>query len=188
MSDLVAIAASDNLRIALAYATADNLAGRPVYAAGARCALRPKAAQCLYQAAHAARQAELSLLVLDAYRPAGVQDVFWQVIADARYVAPPTSGSNHTRGVAVDVTLLDSDGQALDMGTGFDAMCEQSHHDRDDLPAAVQRNRQLLLGIMLHAGFRPITTEWWHYELPDAQQYAFIPEHEMVRMITSSIC
>lgn len=187
MSELVAIRESAHLRIALAYATADNLTGRPVYAPDAQCALRPVAAQKLYQAAHAAQQAELSLLVYDAYRPARVQDIFWQVIADPRYVAEPTNGSNHTRGVAVDVTLLDRDGQPLDMGTDFDAMCQQSHHDREDLPVAVQRNRYLLLGIMRQAGFAPITTEWWHYELPDAQHYAFIPQHDMVGLLSTSL-
>src|SRR3546814_10776182 len=112
----------------------------------------------------AARQADHVLIVYDAYRPAAVQAIFWSKLPDARYVADPSLGSNHTRGVAVDVSLLGADGEALDMGTGFDDMRDQSHHDREDLSADVQRNRQMLLGIMLQAGFRSIPTEWWHYE------------------------
>lgn len=161
------------LAVGMAYATSDNLAGRPVYA-DARCALRPEAAACLLRAAQAARHAGLTLKVLDAYRPASAQAIFWEICPDARYIADPAQGSNHTRGVAVDVTLLDGDGQPLDMGTGFDDMREQSHHNRDDLSPAAQRNRLLLLGIMLHAGFTSIATEWWHYELPDAKAWALI--------------
>lgn len=183
MSCLIEITETDGLHIALAYATADNLAGRPVYAPGARCALRPEAADCLRRAARAARRAGLGLLVYDAYRPAAAQAVFWRALPDPRYVADAAQGSNHTRGVAVDVGLLDATGAALDMGTAFDAMCDQSHHDRDDLPAAAQRNRHLLLGIMLQAGFRSIPTEWWHYELPDAHEYVLLPENDMVRVI-----
>ncbi len=183
VSELIELTESaDGLRIALAYATPDNLTGRPVYAPGARCALRPVAADCLRRAVRAARQSGHTLIVFDAYRPAAAQLIFWRLLPDPRYVADAAVGSNHTRGVAVDVSLLDAHGTPLDMGTGFDAMCEQSHHDREDLPAAVQRNRQMLLGIMLQAGFRSIPTEWWHYELPDARHYALLPECPLVRV------
>ncbi|CAM5186357.1 D-alanyl-D-alanine dipeptidase [Castellaniella defragrans] len=131
----------------------------------------------------AARQSGHAILVFDAYRPAAVQRIFWNLLPDPRYVADPAQGSNHTRGVAVDLSLLDEEGAPLDMGTGFDAMCDQSHRDREDLPAAVQRNRQMLLGIMLQAGFRSIPTEWWHFELPDAADYALIPEDPKVRAL-----
>ncbi len=136
MPDLIEIPATDGLRIALVYATSGNLTGRPVYAPGARCALRPAAADCLFWAARAARRAGLCLVVYDAYRPAAAQAVFWRMLPDPRYVADAAQGSNHTRGVAVDVTLTDADGAPLDMGTDFDDMRDQSHHDRDDLPPA----------------------------------------------------
>ncbi len=184
MSELVELTESaDGIRIALAYATPDNLVGRPLYAPGAVCAMRPDAVHCLHRAVFAARQSGHTLMVFDAYRPAAVQAVFWNLLPDARYVANPATGSNHTRGVAVDLGLLDASGRLLDMGTGFDAMCDQSHHDRDDLSAMVQRNRQMLLGIMLHAGFSSIPTEWWHYELPNAHDYALIPADPKVPVL-----
>jgi len=183
MPDLIEIPAADGLRVALVYATPDNLAGRAVYAPDARCALHPAAADCLHRAVRAARRSGHGLIVYDAYRPAAAQAAFWRLLPDPRYVADAALGSNHTRGVAVDVGLFDADGAVLDMGTGFDDMRDQSHHDRDDLPPAVQHNRHLLLGIMLQAGFRSIPTEWWHYELPDAQEYALLPENDMVRVI-----
>ena len=36
--------------------------------------------------------------------------------------------------------------------------------------------RLLLLGIMLAAGFRHIDSEWWHYELPEAETYPLIDD------------
>lgn len=175
MSALIEIEATDNLRISLAYATADNIVGRPVYAPEARAMLRPEAAECLARAVFAARQSGLTLVVHDAYRPAAVQQVFWDVVQDARYVADPSRGSNHTRGLAVDVGLMEADGVMVDMGAGFDDMHERSHHDRTDLAPSVQRNRQMLLGIMLHAGFTTIPNEWWHYELPHARDFSLLP-------------
>lgn len=184
MSELIEIPDTAGLRIALAYASPDNIVGHPVYAPGARAALRPQAAQCLQRAVRAAQQAGLSMILYDAYRPAAAQSVFWQALPDPRYVADASLGSNHTRGVAVDVGLLDADGALLDMGTGFDDMRDQSHHDRTDLPAQAQRHRLMLLGIMLQAGFCSISTEWWHYELPDSYGFPLLPEDPMVRVIS----
>ncbi|MFA5704212.1 MAG: D-alanyl-D-alanine dipeptidase [Advenella sp.] len=159
--------------IDLVYATPNNLAGKVVYQK-AVCALHPDAEACLRKAANYARQAGMTLKIFDAFRPGKAQEIFWSVLSDAQYVSDPAQGSNHSRGVAVDVTLLNEQGQELDMGTGFDDMQEHSHHDRNDLPPEVQRNRLLLLGIMLHAGFISIPSEWWHYELPNSRAYPMI--------------
>jgi len=162
--------------IELLYATSNNFLGMPVYDADARCMLHRDAAACLRRAALAARRSGFTLKVFDAYRPPAAQEVLWRLCPDPAYVADPKIGSNHSRGVAVDVTLLDEHGQALDMGTGFDEMREQSHHDRDDLPVSAQRNRGMLLGIMLQAGFASLPTEWWHYQLPNAPEYPLIDQ------------
>lgn len=174
---LVAITPAEYpVEIDLAYATSNNFVCLPLYAADAPCLLHPDAAACLMRAAVAARRAGLTLKVFDAYRPPAVQEVLWRICPDPAYVADPLQGSNHSRGVAVDATLLDGDGEALDMGTGFDDMRELSHHGRPDLSAAVQRNRLLLLGIMLQAGFASLPTEWWHYELPGAASYPLVDD------------
>lgn len=183
MSELIELSHLDGIQISLAYATPDNFAKRVVYAKGAKPALRLQAYECLLKAIKAAQSCGLTIIVYDAYRPAAAQEIFWQAIADPRYVADASVGSNHTRGVAIDVSLIDESGNLLDMGTGFDAMCEKSHHNRNDLPTQVQRNRNLLLGIMLHAGFSAIPTEWWHYELPNSIQYGLIPESDFVQVI-----
>lgn len=164
------------VEIDLVYATSNNFVCLPIYAADAPCLLHPDAAACLMRAAVAARRSGLALKVFDAYRPPAAQEVLWRLCPNPDYVADPRRGSNHSRGVAVDVTLLDEQGAALDMGTGFDEMREQSHHDRPDLPAAAQRNRNLLLGIMLQAGFASLPTEWWHYQLPRATSYPLVHE------------
>jgi len=174
---LVAIDPAEYLvEVDLAYAGSNNFVCLPIYAADAPCMLHADAAACLKRAALAAWRAGLGLKILDAYRPPAAQEVLWRICPDPAYVADPAQGSNHSRGVAVDVALLGEDGRQLDMGTGFDDMRELSHHDRPDLPAAVQRNRHLLLGIMLQAGFVSLPTEWWHYELPGAAAYPLLDE------------
>ncbi|HLS16271.1 MAG TPA: D-alanyl-D-alanine dipeptidase [Paenalcaligenes sp.] len=165
--------------IELAYATAQNIAGRPVYTQ-AQCALHRDAAVALKRASEYAQMAGFTLKIFDAYRPQAAQDVFWSVLDDPRYVSDPSLGSNHTRGIAVDLTLVDHTGQSLDMGTGFDDMHDASHHLYPHHPPQVQQNRFLLLGVMQKAGFKPLATEWWHYELPDRHRYPLIPSHPLV--------
>lgn len=162
------------MSIELAYATADNMAGRVLYAE-AKALLRPEAAAALYRATDAFAEQGLRVVLLDAYRPAAVQRVFWEKLPDPDYVADPSVGSDHTRGIAVDLTLADADGW-LDMGTGFDASVVQSHHGRTDVSDAAIRNRLLLRGVMEAAGFLYNPTEWWHYALPRRAEFALIDD------------
>jgi len=163
------------VEIDLIYAGVDNLAGKRIYQ-DPRCLLHRDAEACLRKAGRLARQAGLTLRIFDAYRPPYAQYLLWEALPNPEYVRDPHLGSHHSRGVAVDLTLIDASGQLLNMGTGFDDMREQSHQFFADLPADVQRNRLLLLGIMLAAGFTYIDSEWWHYELPGADDYPLIDD------------
>jgi D-alanyl-D-alanine dipeptidase len=93
------------------------------------------------------------LKIFDAFRPHEAQEALWAVLPVPGYVADPAKGSNHTRGVAVDLTLLDAAGKELDMGTPVDTMTAASHHFYRRPLLRVQLNRMYLLTIMLEAGF-----------------------------------
>jgi D-alanyl-D-alanine dipeptidase len=160
--------------IRLAYATPDNLTGRCLYAE-VKALLRPEAAVALYRAADEFAAQGLRITLLDVYRPAAVQRAFWALLPNSDYVADPALGSDHTRGIAVDLTLTDGSGP-LDMGTGFDAPEVQSHHGRHDISAAAIRNRLLLRAVMEAAGFQALPTEWWHYALPNRADFPLIDD------------
>jgi D-alanyl-D-alanine dipeptidase len=159
--------------VSLSYATADNITGRPLYD-DTRALLHPDAHEALMRAAGLAEAQGLRLRVYDAYRPVAVQEALWQALPDPTFVADPRKGSAHSRGVAVDLTLGDEAGRALDMGTGFDEMTPRSFHARTDIPVESQRNRALLLGIMAAAGWAHNPREWWHYNLPDPARYPLL--------------
>ena len=164
-----------DIDLELLYATADNLSGAPIYRSPV-CLLHPDAARRLTEAIRLARGIGCRLRVYDAFRPAEAQWRLWHAFSDPTYIADPRLGSNHTRGVAIDLTLADAAGVPLDMGTGFDAMTERSHHGRSDLTAEQQRNRALLLGVMVAAGWEHYPSEWWHYQLPDAGRYPLLTD------------
>src|SRR5215813_1162123 len=100
----------------------------------------------------------------------------WNASPDPEFVADPSAGGPHNRGVALDLTLIDKHGHELDMGTGFDALTPRSHHGRTDVSPEAQRNRLILLGLMTAAGFEFYTNEWWHYQLFDARSYPVVAQ------------
>jgi D-alanyl-D-alanine dipeptidase len=133
--------------IDLVYATPHNFTGKPIYHE-AHCLLLEAAEAALRKAVELADSAGMTLRIFDACRPPQAQKVLWDFLPDPTYIAELGRGSKHSRGTAVDLTLIEGDGQPLDMGTGFDEMVKASEHFHAGLPQHVQRNRLLLLGIM----------------------------------------
>jgi D-alanyl-D-alanine dipeptidase len=163
---------SHDVDIALAYATAGNFTGKPVYRADAGCFLHADAARLLARAVDLARPLGLRLKVLDAFRPAEAQWLLWNHSPDPGFLADPRRGSPHSMGAAVDLTLIDAqDGHELDMGTGFDAFTPLSHHGNQQIGVKAQRHRHLLMGIMTTAGWDFYRNEWWHYQLFNARAH-----------------
>jgi D-alanyl-D-alanine dipeptidase len=173
---LVALAPpTHDVDIALAYATPNNFTGKPIYRrAGAY--LHPVAAEHLERAIALARPLGLRLKIFDAFRPSEAQWVMWNHTPDPDFLADPRRGSPHSRGAAIDLTLIDGDGRELDMGTGFDAFTPLSHHSNTEVSETAQRNRFLLLGLMTAAGWDFYRNEWWHYQLFDARRFPVLSD------------
>jgi len=173
---LVAIAPPEfDVALQLAYATAENFTGRPVYGRAAAY-LHPIAAAHLKRAIEGAAALGLRLVIFDAFRPSEAQWALWNVRPDPTFLADPRRGSPHSRGVAVDLSLIDHAGRPLDMGTAFDAFTPLSHHGAAGVPAAAQRNRHLLLGVMTTAGWDFYRNEWWHYQLFESRRFPLLSD------------
>lgn len=166
--------------INLVYATKDNLSGHVIYRTP-DCYLHERAAELLRRAVHLARPLGLRLKIFDAYRPAEAQWALWNALPDPEFVADPRRGSPHTRGVAIDLTLIDRNGCELEMGTGFDQAVPQSHHGSTDVSVIAQKNRFTLLGIMMAAGWDNYKNEWWHYQLFNSRDYPLIEQAQLNR-------
>lgn len=161
--------ASHDVLIDIRYATAANFTGKPVYTHGL-CYLHAEAEALLRRAVALARRQGYRLRVFDAFRPSEAQWVLWNHTPDPEFLADPRRGSPHSRGAAVDLTLVGQDGQDLDMGTVFDAFTPASHHGSADISAEAERNRLVLMGLMTTAGWDFYRNEWWHYQLFDAKR------------------
>lgn len=172
-------AADYDVDIRLAYASADNFTGKPVYA-HAHCFLHEIAAGHLQRAVDLAGRLGYKMLIFDALRPSEAQWALWNHTPDPDFLADPRRGSPHSRGVAVDLTLLDGSGRPLDMGTAFDAFTPLSHHGAQ-VSLEAQRNRHLLLGIMSTAGWDFYSKEWWHYQLFEPRRYPLVEDGDLAK-------
>ena len=151
------------LIVQLAYAGADNVAGRPLYPAGTHCLLRRSVAGRLALAARELRKKGLRLVAWDCTRPEAVQEELWKLHPHAGSVADPSRGSLHARGVAVDLGLVDLRGGPVALPTRFDAFGPEAAADAPLPEGPAKENRDALEAAMRAAGFRVNPKEWWHY-------------------------
>ncbi|MCA6363800.1 MAG: M15 family metallopeptidase [Bacteroidetes bacterium] len=164
--------------VELKYSTTDNFLGFDVYGDLNTAFLQPDVAAKLAAAQKALAQLHpgYRLLVYDAARPLGIQQKMWDTLRHrpldrSKYVSNPANGGSlHNYGAAVDLTIADSLGLPLDMGSPYDFFGIESHpaHEAELLAAgklteAQIENRKLLRRVMRSAGFFGITSEWWHF-------------------------
>jgi D-alanyl-D-alanine dipeptidase len=156
----------------LRYGTPDNFTGKKLYKSSQYTFLRQPAARGLSRVNAELEKKGLGLKIFDAYRPYHATKLMWKIVHDERYVANPSKGSGHNRGLAVDLTLIDLEtGNELDMGTGFDNFTDSAHHTFQKLPHTILENRKLLRKTMEASGFKALDTEWWHYSWPNDRNY-----------------
>jgi len=86
-----------------------------------------------------------------------------------RWVAPTDQKAppGHCTGAAVDVWLLDEQGEQIDVTSPFDRFKAARTYTLDLSPEA-RRNRMILVDAMLEQGFSNCRDEWWHYSFGDA--------------------
>ena len=126
-------------------------------------------------------------------------DLDKSVLFDQEYIM---AKSGHTRGSTVDLTLFDmATEKELDMGGTFDWFGPESHPDFCGNPETQEytgdaskspagrsitqeqfHNRMVLRAAMLRHGFKPMSSEWWHFTLenePFPDTYFTFPVKEL---------
>lgn len=156
------------------YATTNNFTGRILYPTS-KVYLRKTVAEKLSEAEkYLIEKYNLRLKVFDGYRPLSVQKKLWEIVPDENFVANPAKGSRHNRGAAVDLTLIDSLGNELEMGTPYDDFTKKANRNYPDLTELEKRNRRILDEAMKKFGFEPLMTEWWHFDYSGWKNYSVL--------------
>lgn len=167
-----------SIQVDLKYATTDNFMHKRLYFDIDKLYLQKDVAERLSNCQKLLKKLHpnLSLLVYDGVRPLSVQQAMWEgldtipVAQRTKFVSNPANGSIHNYGAAVDLTICDENGKALEMGAGYDDIREIAYPRFEaeflasgELTELHIENRKLLRKIMASQGFTNIPTEWWHF-------------------------
>jgi zinc D-Ala-D-Ala dipeptidase len=151
------------LELDLRYATKNNFMELQIYDCP-KCYMRLAAAKAVIKIQERLKEQNKGLKVFDCYRPQSAQYKLWQKKSDPRFVTPPSKGSMHSRGGAMDLTIVDlNTGESLEMGTDYDYFGREAYWVYNNLSKEILENRKLLLTTMEAFGFKTVTTEWWHF-------------------------
>ena len=165
------------------------------------CLLTEPAAQALQAVQASVQRHGLALKVFDCYRPQAAVDDLLRWSRDTRpqaddqktrsayypnltkaqleqrgFITPQTS---HSRGSAVDLTLVVTDavraaqvlqgplaqGEDLDLGTPYGLMDASALGNSDAVSPDVKHNRAWLRGQLQQHGLVPEDGRWWHFKL-----------------------
>jgi len=167
----------NSIRVCLIYSTSQNFLNKPIYSSLSKCYLPCDVAIKLCNAQYLLKEKfpEYNIIVFDAVRPLHIQKQMWEELKlpteqKINYLAHPNDLSLHNYGAAVDVGIIGNNNILLDMGSPFDYFGELSEPKRETqlykqnkLSKNALANRLLLRLVMTRSGFRPITSEWWHF-------------------------
>ncbi|MBE9228083.1 D-alanyl-D-alanine dipeptidase [Phormidium sp. LEGE 05292] len=151
------------------------------------------------------------ILIFDAYRPVAVQQFmvdysFAELVSDRQlnleelseteiaelwqqvyqfWAAPsldPATPPPHSTGAAIDVTLVDENGNIVNMGSAIDEISSVSFpdyfaHSNDFPEKQYHAHRQLLFEVMRSANFLRHPNEWWHFSYGD-QMWAWLSQQQ----------
>lgn len=188
-----------DIKIWLTFASQDNVMGKVLYPAGA-CLLQQGTAEKLLAASKIFAKDGYRIRLYDGYRPYSVSEYLYDEIRDGRFVAhvKPSKPSNHNRGAAVDITLERIDtGEQIPMPSLMHtfnisslrkypniSQYEQGSPEYiemlDKYPDIFEypkrsdtsvRNMNYITSVMKDCGFSTITTEWWHFNDKDKDDY-----------------
>lgn len=152
----------------LQYAQADNITGDVLYDSPVAY-VRKEVALALQKVQQELLRMGLCLKIWDAYHCGEVEKHLQNIIGDADR-APQTG--RHTRGTAVDCTLVWSDsGIELPMPTAFDAISAHACRSYENVATDLWANSVVLETVMAQYGFIPSPDQWWHFDYQGWENY-----------------
>jgi len=168
----------DNILIELRYAGSNNITGKPVYESNV-CYLRKGTADKLAKANEILLKQGYMIEVWDGYRAQKYQQFLYDnAPVKAVFLDPEKAPSNHTRGAAVDCTLVTQDGREVDMPSDFDDGSVLALREYTKCTEEQKKNALILENAMKSSGFKPLQNEWWHFDDTECKSYGLLQEYQ----------
>lgn len=156
----------------LLFATSSNVTGAPLYPRAIPL-LQKDTAEKLKKAYDRFKEDGYTLKIYDAYRPKSVQVALYNIVQNHHWIAnPATTASNHNRGCAVDIALIDdATGQELEFPTPMHTFSTDSARSCKTWSEQARANVDYMTSVMESCGFLRIESEWWHYADKNSKKY-----------------
>ena len=167
----------DNILVDLRYAGSNNVIGRPVYESDL-CYLRKGTADKLAKANEILLKQGYKIKVWDGYRAQKYQQFLHDNAPNESVFMDPKIGSNHTRGAAVDCTLVTLDGGKVDMPSDFDNGTVLAYRTYEKCTEKQKKNALILQNAMESSGFKPYQKEWWHFDDSEFKSYPMLKDYK----------
>ncbi len=159
-----------DVKIDMVFAKAGNVLGDALYQREV-CLLQKGTAEKLKAAQNKFAKDGYSIVIYDAYRPHSVTVAMYKKYKNTPYVASPKIGSDHNRGAAVDISLLDKNGKPVEMPSKVHTFNSTSHRNSAKMSRKARANMNYMAKVMKSCGFKTINCEWWHFSDSDALKY-----------------
>ena len=161
-----------DVKVSMKLSTSDTTIGEPFYNRNL-CMLQYDTLQKLMLAIEKFREDGYTIVIYDAYRPTSVQQRWFDVVQVHKWVANPAIGMGgvHDRGTAVDMSLIDSEGNELEMPTPMHTFTVESARTSTTMTETARNNMNYMLNVMVSCGFTYINSEWWHFQDIDTKYY-----------------
>lgn len=116
-----------------------------------------------------------TIVIYDAYRPTSVQQRWFDVVRQHKWVADPSRGMGgvHDRGTALDISIVDKSGKPIEMPTPMHTFTEAASRLSTTMTDTARKNMDYLKEVMVSCGFDIINSEWWHFQ--DVNTVYYLP-------------
>lgn len=134
---------------------------------------------------------DVRLNIRYGYRSVRLQEKFWEDVCmeikqknpyftpeeveslARKYSALPNGNGPHQTGGAVDVFIVDKNGNSLDFGSEYCTHDDTTPMYSKSISVEQQKHRRQLREVMQSAGFLYYPGEWWHYSFGDQMWAAY---------------
>lgn len=161
-----------DVKISMKLSTSETTIKEPFYNRNL-CLLQYDTLQKLIRAIEVFKRDGYTVVIYDAYRPTSVQQRWFDVVRVHKWVANPDIGMGgiHDRGTAIDMSLIDSEGNELEMPTPMHTFTEASARNSTEMTDTARANMEYMTRVMVSCGFTYINSEWWHFQCVNTKNY-----------------
>ncbi|MDD4494333.1 MAG: M15 family metallopeptidase, partial [Eubacteriales bacterium] len=175
----------DTIEIDMLFASESNFASEKLYPSQV-CLIQSDTGAKLVEAQRLFQKDGFRIKIYDAYRPYTVQGKLYEIVRNSAYIAnPATTASRHNRGTALDMTIVDDDGNELAMATPVHTFGPASRIDNPGMTEEQKANLSYMQDIMTQCGFVTYNYEWWHFSDENSLDY-MVTDYDLTKIIYSN--